>query len=274
MTIRKLFIVNTDKERPWHKVLLWWEFRRLLYNFLLLILGIIALTILSLIVKDLWTFFSPPLFFYLWVTVFIFLANIFYTVGWIFQLITRRSENRFIKKVTPNVFIYGLLFSFFIQLIPSFTAATYMIITGERIKSQYADFAKDEPDIKDLVGEYELSETSIKQLDFPDSLIDKMSYSLKADMTFDFKYFPENDFDLTDYEIVNAKGTWKIEESYGTWVIPMSFDTIINIRTGGIDDKGIYYSNGFNINKEEPPYEIYKIIGDPDSWEGITLKKK
>lgn len=271
--LKKLFIVNIEDNRPWYKVLLWWEFRRLLYNLLLIVLGFIALTILSFIVKDLWTFFSPPIFFFMWTGVFIILANVFYTSGWIFQLITRKNNNSFIQKVTPRIFLYGIAFSFLIQLIPSITAATYTIVTGERIKSQYADFAKEEPKKEDLIGEYVLSEISIKQLDFPDSLINKMSYRLNSDMTFEFNYFPEHDFDLTEYEIVKAKGTWKVEKNQGSWVIPMDFDTIINLRTGAIDNKGMYYSNGFNVNKEEPPYEIYKMVGDPDSWEGITLIK-
>ena len=273
MMLKKLFIVNTEDNRPWYKVLLWWEFRRLLYNFLLIVLGFIALTILSFIVKDLWTFFSPPIFFFMWTGAFIILANVFYTSGWIFQLITRKSNNRFIQKATPRIFLYGIAFSFLIQLIPSITAATYTIVTGERIKSQYADFAKEEPKKEDLIGEYVLSEVSIKQLDFPDSLINKMSYKLNSDMTFEFNHFPEHDFDLTEYEIVKAKGTWKVEKNQRSWVIPMDFDTIINLRTGAVNNKGMYYSNGFNINNEEPPYEIYKMVGDPDSWEGITLIK-
>jgi len=274
LMIKRLFLLNTDENRPWVKVILWWEFRRLLYNFLLIIFGIFALTILSFIVKDLWSFFSPPIFFLMWTGLFLFLANIFYTSGWIFQLITRNSSNKFINRIRPKVFIYGLIFSFCIELIPCILTGGYTLITGERIKSQYADFAKEEPAREDLIGEYVLSDISIKQLDFPDSLVNKISYKLNSDMTFEFNYFPDNDFDLKDYEIVNAKGTWKIEKDQGSWVIPMDFDTIINLRTGAVDDKGIYYSNGFNINKEKPPFEIYKIIGDPDSWEGITLIKK
>lgn len=274
--LKRLFIVDTQKDKPWLKVVLWWEFRRILYNFILIISGIIALTILGLIVQDLTSSFSPPIFFFMATGVFILVANVFYTLGWIFQLITRKSSNVFIKKITPRLLIYGIAFSFFIQLIPSISAATYTIVTGKRIKSQYADFAKEEPKKEDLIGEYTLSEVSMKQLNFPDSLINKVSYKLNPDMTFEFNYYPEHDFamSLTKYEIVNAKGTWKIEKDGGTWVIPMDFDTIKNLKTGTIDTKGIYYSNGFNVNKEEPPYEIYKIIGDPDSWEGITLVKK
>lgn len=115
-------------------IILWWEFRRILYNFFLIVFGIFSLTILSFIVKDLWSFFSPRIFFLMWTGLFLFLANIFYTSGWIFQLITRNSSNKFIDRIRPKVFIYGLIFSFGIQLIPPLATGIYRIVTGEIIK--------------------------------------------------------------------------------------------------------------------------------------------
>jgi len=152
----------------------------------------------------------------------------------------------------------------------------YTIVTGKRIKSQYADFATTEPNKNDIVGDYKLADLSKKQLNFPDSLANKTIIRFNADNTFDFKYFPNHDFamGLTEYEIVNARGKWKMEKDQGSWVIPMDFDTIVNLRTGQIDDKGLYNSNGFHINKDKSPYEIYIVIGDPDSWEGVTLQKR
>jgi len=274
--LKRLFILNTDDSRPWIKIILWWEFRRILFNFLLIVFGIFALTILSFIVKDLWSFFSPPIFFLMWTGLFLLLANIFYTSGWVFQLITRNSSNKFINRIRPKIFLYGLLFSFGIQLIPCIVTGAYTIVTGERIKSQYADFATTEPNKNDIVGDYKLADLSKEQLNFPDSLANKTIIRFNADNTFDFKYFPNHDFamGLTEYEIVNARGKWKMEKDQGSWVIPMDFDTIVNLRTGQIDDKGLYNSNGFHINKDKSPYEIYIVIGDPDSWEGVTLQKR
>ncbi len=274
--LKRLFILNTDDSRPWIKIILWWEFRRILYNFLLIVFGIFALTILSFIVKDLWSFFSPPIFFFMATGLFLFLANVFYTSGWIFQLITRDSSNKFINRIRPKVFIYGLLFSFGIELIPCFLTGGYTLVTGERIKSQYADFATEEPNINDIVGDYVVADISKKQLNLPDSISLKTVIQFNADKTFEFKYFPHHEFgmSLSDYELVNAKGKWKIEKDQGSWVIPMDFDTIITIRTGHTDDKGYFDSNAFHINKDKPPYEIYIMVGDPDSWEGITLQKR
>lgn len=272
--LKRLFILNTDDNRPWIKIILWWEFRRILYNFLLIVFGIVSLTILSFIVKDLWSFFSPPIFFFIWTGLFLFLANVFYTLGWIFQLITRYSSNNFINRIRTNIFIYGLLFSFGIQLIPCFVIGIYTLVTGERIKSAYADLAISKPKFRDIVGEYKLADLSKKHLNFPDSLINKTIIRFNADSTFTFQYFPDHGMtmDLTSYEIVNATGKWKIEKNQGSWVIPIYFEKSTSIRTGETDSSGLYNSNGFKINKDKPPYEIYISIGDPDSWAGFRLQ--
>ncbi|NJK98515.1 MAG: hypothetical protein HC905_29585 [Bacteroidales bacterium] len=234
------------------------------------------MTVLSFIVKDLWSFFSPPIFFLMWIGFFLILANVFYTSGWIFQLLTRHSSNTFINRIKPKVFICGLLFSFGVELIPCLLAGGYSIVTGERIKSKYADFTTKEPNINDIVGDYVVAEMSKKQLNLPDSISFKTIIKFKADKTFEFKYFPNHyrSMNLSEYDIVNAKGKWDIEKDQGSWVIPMRFDTIVNLRTGHVDETGFYISNGFHINKNKPPYEIYIVIGDPDSWEGVTLQKR
>lgn len=272
--LKKLFIVNNEP-RHWFKVILWWEFRRLLYNFLLIIYGIIGLTILSFIIKDLLSFFSPPIFFLMWTALFIILANICYTSGWIFQLVTTNSSNKFINKIKPKLFIYGLIFSFFVTLTPCFFAGAYTVISGERIKSAYADFLTDEPKLADIMGNYKLSDKTKKQLNISDSIANHTIIQFNSDSTFEFKYFPHHEFakSFGDYEFINAKGKWRTEFDQGSWVLPMEFDTVCNAKTG--QQKGGHNDfNSFHLNGDKPPYEIYIIVGDPDSWEGITLTKK
>jgi hypothetical protein len=274
--LKRLFLLITDDSQPWIKIILWWEYRRILYNFLLLVFGIFALIILSFIVKDLWSFFSPPIFFFIWTILFLIFANIFYTSGWVFQLLSRNSKNKLINRVRPKVFVYGLIFSLFAQLIPCIATGLYTLISGERIKSQYADFATGKPKWNDIVGEYKLSDTSIKQLNFPDSLSSKTFIRFNSDSTFEFKYFPDHGvaMSLTSYDIIDAIGKWKIEKGQGNWVIPMDFKLITSKKSGHIDSSGFYNSNSFCINKNSSPYEIYIIVGDPDSWEGVTLQRK
>ena len=53
----------------------------------------------------------------------------------------------------------------------------------------------------------------------------------------------------------------------------MDFKNVTNSKTGKDEDVTFDYGS-FNLNGNKPPYEIYKMIGDPDSWEGITMIKK
>lgn len=274
--LKRLFLVNTDDSRHWVRILLWWEFRRPLYNILLVLFGILSLTLLSYIVKDLWSFFSDFFLFYLATAVLLLLANVLYTGGWIFQLLTRNSQRAFIRRIRPRLFVYGLLFSFAVELLPCLLTGGYSLITGERIQSPFADFATHQPDANDLVGTYVIADASRKQLHLPDSVSGKTVIRFKADKTFEFRYFPYHGFGsgLSDYELVNASGKWNVEEDEGSWVIPMDYDTIIRLRTGETDSSGLYDVNSFHINSDAPPYAIYIVVGDPDSWEGITLEKR
>ena len=198
--LKKLFIVNTEP-KPWLKVILWWELRRILYNALLVVFGIISLTALSFIIKDLWSFFSPPLFFLIGVISFVVIANIFYTSGWVFQLLTTKWKNDFINRIKPKLFIYGLIFSFIVVLMPCFAAGAFALITGHRIKSAYADFTTTEPKVVDIAGEYRLTDESRKQFNVPDSLAGKSFLKLNADLTFEVQYFPHYNYDPNGYEV-------------------------------------------------------------------------
>ena len=270
--INKIFILNNNQS--WIKIIFWWEIRRILYNFLLILFGILSLTVLSFLIRDIWSFISPPIFFFIWIGVFLLIANIFYTSGWIFQIITLKSSNKFISRIKPKIFIYGILFSFIIELIPVFIASGYFLVKGERIKSQYADFTKIKPEIKDIVGNYLISEISKKQLNFPDSISNKTIINFNSDMSFEFKYFLyHNGLNFRDYDIVNTKGNWKIYKDHYTWVISMHFDSIVNSYTEQLIKKNYHVFNSYHINNDKPPYEIYITVGDPDSWQVIKLHK-
>lgn len=274
--LKRLFILNTDDSQPWIKIILWWEYRRILYNFLLIVFGVFVFAILSFIIKDIWTFFSPPIFLLMLTGLFLFLANVLFTSGWVFQLLTRNSSNKFINLIRPKVFIYGLFFSFSLQLIPVLASGIYTIITGERIKSRYADFATTKPKFSDIVGEYKLADISKKRLNFPDSLTDKTIIRFNSDSTFTFQFFPDHTTSMTidNYSIINVKGKWSIAEDFGTWAIPLTFEETETLGINHIEYTQSHYSNMLKINKDEPPYEIYIIVGDPDNWEGVTLQRR
>jgi hypothetical protein len=100
--------------------------------------------------------------------------------------------------------------------LPCALTGGYTLITGERIKSQYADFSKDEPNFDDITGEYVLADISKKQLNLPDSIAEKGIFRFNADSSFEFEYFPRHDFEameLSQYKLINATGKWEMEKS-------------------------------------------------------------
>jgi hypothetical protein len=109
-------------ERRAHAIVVWWEIRRILYNLCLLIFAIFSYALLSILpwkgcVKIL---AGPALVFasILGVILFFVMANVCYTTGWVVQLVTREWQAGWFDVHKSMLFIYGLLFSFFITLIP------------------------------------------------------------------------------------------------------------------------------------------------------------
>ena len=272
--IKKIFFLKTE-EKNWLKIILWWEIRRILYNFLLALLGILSLTILSFIIKDLWSFYSPPFLFFMMVIVFIISANVFYTSGWIFQLTYRNSKNKLINKIKPKIFIYGIYISAFVTLLPCFSSGIYTVVSGKRIKSAYADFTTEKPNMKDIYGEYKLSEKTKKELNISEIESQKIKIRFYDDGIFEFENYPQNEYskNFTDFHNINAKGKWKMELNQNNWILSLNFEKIINSKTGNEENDKYFYTS-YNLIGDSPPYGIYSLIGDPDNWEGIKMEKK
>jgi len=102
-----LRIQNSSRSKI--QIILWWELRRILYNFIVLLIGLISIGILSLFVnhKPGADIIDPLL-----VLFFAFLCNIAYTFGWIIELFLPNSQN-----YGPKVFKNGLYFTFIIIVI-------------------------------------------------------------------------------------------------------------------------------------------------------------
>jgi hypothetical protein len=119
--LEKTFKVDVA-EKKWWKIILWWEIRRPLYNlFLLLFLGV-TLAIFSFLPNDrLLVFYPGPMLalgFYFGIILFIVFANVFYTSGWIFQLIMRNMNWKEINYLSNKAYILGLIMTAFITLAP------------------------------------------------------------------------------------------------------------------------------------------------------------
>jgi len=82
------------------RIILWWELRRILFNFIVLLFGLISLGIMSLFIhhKPGSDSIDPLL-----ILFFAFVCNIAYTIGWIIEIFLPQSQI-----LGPRLFKIGL----------------------------------------------------------------------------------------------------------------------------------------------------------------------
>lgn len=86
-----LFSINL-KERNWKQIIIWWEIRRILYNLLMFIAGILSMIICSVSIPVIYLFIGFGL-------------NIIYTFGWIIEiLIIKNTKNESLQLNYPKYF--------------------------------------------------------------------------------------------------------------------------------------------------------------------------
>jgi len=110
----KLLQVKTE-DRSFLQIIVWWELRRILYNIIVLITGVLSLVIMLTAAsghvhleagED---FYEPIM-----IPIFAFLCNICYTLGWLTELFIKRSLT-----YGPKMFKLGLYFTLFWIFLPS-----------------------------------------------------------------------------------------------------------------------------------------------------------
>lgn len=114
----------------------WWESRRIFFNFIVGVSGIISLLVITLV-----SFISekvsaqfiewpdPPLFLLFVIFIYATMANICYTFGWILELIAREVWGENAKYFGEITFTFGIIGSVLLTLIPGFLVALTFFIT-------------------------------------------------------------------------------------------------------------------------------------------------
>jgi hypothetical protein len=130
------------------------------------------------------------------------------------------------------------------------------------------DFTISKPNIDDIAGKYQLTEASRKRLNIPKNIADTIYLNLKFNKTFEFKNIPENKVykNSENFETKNEKGTWDLKFDENSWVLPI-------ITIGKYDGIPSGDLNSYHLNKQQPPYQIVKII-NIETWESIVFEKK
>jgi hypothetical protein len=110
-----------NHERSFFEIIIWWEIRRLLYNFIVLIAGILSLVIM-LSAASVRVQLEPGEDFYepIMIPIFAFICNVAYTLGWLTEIFIKRNLT-----YGPKMFKRGLYFTLFWVFLPS---AVWVII--------------------------------------------------------------------------------------------------------------------------------------------------
>ena len=110
----KLLEVKTEN-RSFIQVIIWWELRRILYNIIVSIAGILSIVIMltaasvRIQLKPSEDFYEPIM-----IPIFAFLCNMGYTLGWLTEVFIKRNLT-----YGPKMFKRGLYFTLFWVFLPS-----------------------------------------------------------------------------------------------------------------------------------------------------------
>lgn len=117
-----------DTQRRWYQVIIWWELRRISYNVIVGVIGIISVLVFfglaSLRPKH---FEDGPEPFS--IIIFGFAANLCYTGGWMAELVARFLWRERASFFGPMMFSLGLIFSVGLCFLPPLFAALVWLTT-------------------------------------------------------------------------------------------------------------------------------------------------
>ena len=113
------------------QVIRWWELRRLLYNVVLLVVGVTAIMGMEWLmtkVIPLGEDAVEPMILVLGVFVYGLMANLLYTSGWLIELWGRKSDPKSARRRGQWMFRAGLVFSCLLTSLPFWLACLYWIM--------------------------------------------------------------------------------------------------------------------------------------------------
>jgi hypothetical protein len=215
---KKIFVFDTNQPTAWHKVILWWELRRLLLNLLLsLFIGFFAVIVLIKYKED-------PRFAFMYLIgagYFILWTNIFYTLSWILHLILRISDASFFKSVISAMFICVLGLTFAAASLPTLGFLFFDEISA-------ANDSSSDPVMNDLSGAYQFTEESRRKMKLPDSAASSTRIWISSNHSFLVAYFPsyQNSNSATDYRLINGNGSWTYKPEGSGLIIELNFGDI------------------------------------------------
>lgn len=117
-----LFTVPPYKGRNAMSVVLWWESRRLVYNAILAVIGLVAMVLFHALGFASFTSLILPAIGYG------IMANVFYTAGWMAEIYARLFFGEKTENFGPSLFLLGLTFSVLLTAMPSLLAVIAFVL--------------------------------------------------------------------------------------------------------------------------------------------------
>ena len=195
-------------------------------------------------------------------------------MGWVTELIIRIFSKNRATKFSIKSFKIGLIIAVILTFLPTLFYGLNWALKGKKPSSPYSNFTKIKPEFYQMIGTYYLdhknSSTNISNTD--KQKISKII--LNSDSTFSMTNIPVFGFERSNkYELWSGKGTWKLTLDRNHWNVTIDFDSLFNSNNKPTFKDG-FFTHDFSILKENPPYKLYQLIGDPDNWNGAEYVRK
>ncbi|HEY5067310.1 MAG TPA: hypothetical protein VIJ04_21110 [Xanthobacteraceae bacterium] len=117
-------------KRPWDAIV-WWEIQRIPYNIALAFAGAVSIAVVFLVGSRSAVFSAAnPLGLIIGIVLYGIGANLFYTLGWISELLWSGGDTTRTEPFRKRVFRIGLIASFVITLLPAVLIPTFWLIFG------------------------------------------------------------------------------------------------------------------------------------------------
>lgn len=112
------------------QIIWWWELRRLLYNGLLLVVGVAAIVGMEWLMNKVIPAGEDavePMVLILGILLYGIMANLCYTLGWIFELRGRQTAPELARQRGVKMFRTGLLFSCLLTTLPFWYGCVFWV---------------------------------------------------------------------------------------------------------------------------------------------------
>lgn len=250
MIISRIF----KREKPLQstgQIIGWWEIRRILFNLLVGLTGILNCVLMFVILFCDTTaklrpapgpvLFALPLYL---IIIFIYgiMANVCYTFGWITEIIVVKTWKEKVSRFGEILFALGLVFSIVITLIPAGFCLGRVIFADN-------GYILDRPEEKDIVGIYYLKESSGKYAS-------NQKVEFRPDGTFEATNIP----DSMEISFNSGSGRWELTKDFTWWRIKLHYES--------------NYGTDVSLCQDKDHYKIEITIGDPDEGNYLYFVKK